>query len=165
MMISETLNAKLNDQIAMELAAAHTYLAMACSFEEMGLKFLAKRFHGQYDEERGHGLKIIQYLQQVGGQVRLSAVPEPAQDYTEVSAIVRAALESELAVTKKINELVDLAEGEKDHATRSFLQWFVDEQVEEVASMRDLLNLVKMAGQNLLQVEARVRHEMVTAKG
>lgn len=161
MMITEALNAKLNEQIATEFAAAHGYLAMACSFEAMGLKFLAKRFLQQNDEEREHAMKVLRYIQQVGGSVRLSATPKPPQDYDAVDAVVRAALESELEVTKKINELVDLAISDNDHATKSFLQWFVDEQVEEVASMRELLGLVEMAGKNLLQIEARVRHEMV----
>ena len=71
-------------------------------------------------------------------------------------------MDSEVIITKKVNELVAQAERENDYATRSFLQWFVDEQVEEVSTMTELLQLVKLAGDNVLQVEARVRHEMVS---
>ncbi|MCH8149202.1 MAG: ferritin [Planctomycetes bacterium] len=164
MMISSAMNAKLNEQIQGEFSAAHGYLAMACAFDAMGLKILARKFLGQHEEEREHGMKILHYLQEVGGTVTLSAIDEPRTDYTTAESIVTAALDSELHVTKMINEVMALAESEKDYATRSFLQWFVDEQVEEVSQMTDLLNLVKMAGGNLLQVEARVRHEMMSNK-
>ncbi len=160
MMISDTMNGKLNEQIAAEFSAAHAYLAMACSFEQMGLKFLAKRFLAQHDEEREHAMKILHYVQEVGGEVRLGAIPKPVGDFTTVESIVQAALESERRVTGTINDLVALAESEKDYATRSFLNWFVDEQVEEESSMAELLQLVQLAGDNVLQIEARVRHEM-----
>ncbi len=160
MMISDAMNVKLNEQVAVEFAAAHVYLAMACALDRMGLKILAARFLAQYEEERGHALKILHYVQEVGGTVTLDGVSKPAGDYTNVEAIVQTALESERDVTRKINDLVALADSEKDYASRSFLNWFVDEQVEEVSSMSDLLTLVQLAGDNMLQVEARIRHEM-----
>lgn len=161
MLISEAMNAKLNEQITTEFEASHKYLAMACRFDEMGLKILRKRFLAQSDEERGHALKIMDYVQEVGGSVAVGAVAQPETNFKDVEAIVEIALESEQHVTKCINELMKLAESEKDYATRSFLTWFVDEQVEEVSSMKDLLTLVKLAGNNMLQVETRVRHEMM----
>lgn len=164
MMISSAMNAKLNEQIQAEFSAAYSYLAMACAFDAMGLKILAKRFVEQYDEEQAHAKKILGYVQEVGGTVTLGAIEKPRAEYPTVEAIVAAALDSEKKVTAMINDLMSLAESEKDYATRSFLQWFVDEQVEEVSSMTDLLTLVKMAGNNILQVEARVRHEMMGAK-
>ncbi len=164
MMISSAMNAKLNEQIQGEFSAAHGYLAMACAFDAMGLKILNKRFLAQHEEEREHAMKILHYLQEVGGAVALKAIDKPRTEYTTAESIVEAALESELSVTRMINDVMALAESEKDYATRSFLQWFVDEQVEEVSQMTDLLNLVKMAGDNLLQVEARVRHEMMATK-
>ena len=160
MMISEKMNAKLNDQISAELFAAHKYLAMACAFEQMGLKVLAKHFLDQCEEERSHAMRIVRYVQEVGGKVDLEAIPKPPTDYKDAEAIVKAALEGELAITKLINGLMALAEKENDYATRSFLHWFVDEQVEEISSMTDLLTLVKLSRGNMLQVEARVRHEM-----
>ena len=164
MMISTAMNAKLNDQIGAEFGAAHAYLAMYCAFDRMALKFLAKRFLKQHDEEREHGMKILHYLHEVGGTVSLEAIAKPKKDYKNVEAIVSTALQNELDITAKINDLMTLAESEKDYATRSFLEWFVDEQVEEVSSMTDLLNVVKLAGDNMLQVEARVRHDMVGEK-
>ena len=110
--------------------------------------------------EREHAMKFVKYVQEVGGTVVLGAVSEPKRDFTNAEAIVGAALEGEKKITGMINELVALADRENDYATRSFLNWFVDEQVEEVASMTDLLDLVKLAGDNSLQVEARVRHQM-----
>ena len=159
-MISKTMNAKLNGQITAEFSAAHKYLAMACAFEDMGLKILAKRFHQQADEERQHAMKILGYVHTVGGTVKLDAIAKPSGPSNSPESLVKAALKSELDITKKINDLAALADSEKDYATRGFLQWFVDEQVEEVATMNDLLALVQMAGANMLQVEARIRHEM-----
>ena len=154
------MNKELNRQITMELSAAHKYLAMTCAFEQMGLKVLSQRFRQQAAEENEHAMKIVDYLHEVGAAVELDEIPKPSGDFDTAKAVVKAALDSELAVTKSINELMGLAEDEKDYATRSFLQWFVDEQVEEVSSMEDLRALVELAGENLLQVEARIRHEM-----
>lgn len=160
MMISETMNRKLNEQITAEFSAAHAYLAMTCDLDRMGLKILGKRFLAQHAEECEHAMKIVRYVQEVGGSVTLEAVAKPAGDYRSVEAIVKAALASEQKITRSINDLVTLADSENDYATRSFLNWFVDEQVEEVAYMTDLLSLVQLAGDNVLQVEIRVRHEM-----
>jgi ferritin len=156
MMISAAMNAKLNEQITHEMNASQKYLAIACAFDDMGLKGLAQRFREQSDEERGHALKILDYVLEVGGKVALQALAQPKGDYASVLAAIEAAVESELTVTRQINDLVDLAEKEKDHATRSFLQWFVDEQVEEVSSMSHMAQLARMAGNNLLQLEAAV---------
>lgn len=161
-MISKTMNQKLNEQITTEFAASHAYLAMACGLEQMSLKILAKWFHAQHNEEREHAMKIVNYVKEVGGKVTLDAIVKPEGDYNNVEEIVKAALASELKVTDSINDLVALADSEKDYATRSFLNWFVDEQVEEVSKMTELLNLVQLAGDNLLAVESFVRHEMAT---
>ena len=162
MMISKPMHAKLNEQITAEFSAAHAYLAMACAFERMGLKMLANHFLKQNEEEREHAMKIVKYVHEVGGGATLEAIPKPKHDYRSVKEIVQAALESEHRVTGMINDLVALADSDKDYATRSFLNWFVDEQVEEVSSMTDLLTLVELAGENVLQVESRLRHEMTT---
>jgi ferritin len=161
MMISKKMNGKLNEQVAREFEASHAYLAMSCRLDEMGLKILAAFFSRQQKEERGHALKIIGYIQEVGGRPEVSQIDKPKSDYKTVQSIVEAAVEAELDVTNRINELMNLAIAEKDHATASFLKWFVDEQVEEVSSMRNLLDLVKLAGANVLQVEARIRHDLM----
>lgn len=160
MMISSKMNSKLNEQVTAELMAAHQYLSMACSFDGMGFKILSKRFIQQYEEELEHAMKFVKYLLEVGGTVQLEALPKPASGFKGVEQIVQAALDGEKHITNLIHGLVALAEDEKDYATRSFLGWFIDEQVEEVSSMVDLLNLIRLAGGNILQVEMRVRHEM-----
>ena len=157
MMISEKMSKALNKQVTNEFHASFTYLAMALSFHDMGLKVFAKRFYDQANEEREHAEKILRYLQEVGAEARLDGIEKPKGDYKTVTEIVKAALEAELTVTKQIHDLVTLAESEKDYATRSFLRWFVDEQVEEVSSMQELLQMVEMAGdKHLFFVEARL---------
>lgn len=163
-LISQAMNQRMNEQIGHELSASQKYLAISCRLDAMGLKAIARRFRQQSDEERGHALKFVDYLQEVGGRVEIGALPQPRGDYPTVVAAVEAAVESELAVTRQINELVALAESERDYAARSFLQWFVDEQIEEVSSMSHLAQVARLAGDNLLQIESYVRHELnVTA--
>ncbi len=159
MALSDTMVKQLNGQVAAEFAASQAYLAMSCELHDMGLKVVSSFFAKQAEEERAHALKIIKYLQDVGGAARLEAVDRPRVDYGDVGAIAEAALQSELHVTKLVHNLVQLAEKDEDYATRSFLNWFVDEQVEEVASMTDLVRMVKLAGSNLLELESRIRHE------
>ncbi|MBX3393897.1 MAG: ferritin [Phycisphaerae bacterium] len=156
-MISKKMNSALNRQIANEMNASFKYLAMSYQFSDMGLLIFGKRFRQQSDEERGHALRIADYIQDVGGSVVLETVEKPKSKYPGAKSMVEAALESERTVTAQINDLVDLAFSEKDHATQSFLKWFVDEQVEEEKSMNDLLQMMKLAGdQNLFLVEHRI---------
>lgn len=157
MMISKKMNDALNQQIANELNTAFSYLAMSFIFHDMGLKIFGEWFLAQSGEEREHAMRIAKYVQDVGGKVVLDAVRRPKSDYTSAQSMIEASLQSEKTVTQQINDLVGLAESEKDYATQSFLQWFVDEQVEEVATMTELLQLVKMAGEaNLFLVEGRL---------
>jgi len=157
MLISQLMNQRLNEQITNELGASHAYMGMASAFDKMGLKLLSKRFEQQSDEERGHAMKILKYIQDIGGTVMLDAIPKPQPVNPVPRAVVEAALQSELTVTRQIYDLVSLAEQERDYATRSFLQWFVDEQVEEVDQMSELLQLMTIAGEaNLLTVESRL---------
>ncbi|MBI5865386.1 MAG: ferritin [Planctomycetes bacterium] len=164
MHISKAMNAKLCEQISNEFGASQAYLAMACMFDGLALKGLAKLFRKQTDEEREHALKILDYVLEVGGDVKLAALPAPKSDFSSVKAAIDAAHKHELRVTQQIHDLVALADKEKDYASRSFLQWFVDEQVEEVSSMEHLLRIAEMAGVNLLQLESYVRH-MLAPKG
>ena len=161
-MISSKMNKALNEQVTNELGASHRYLDMAYSFDHMGLKIFSQRFIKQSDEERMHAMKIAKYICDVGGEVVIGKIASSDGKYSNAKAIVKAALDSELTVTKQINDLVAMSEKEKDYATNSFLKWFVDEQVEEVSSMTELLQLVTMAGEhNLFAVETR----LATAKG
>jgi ferritin len=154
MALSKKMNDQLNAQIGHELAASQTYLAMACQFEGMGLSVMAQYFRKQSDEERTHALKIVDYILNVGGTVRFEALAAPKAGYSSVEEAVKTALGHERTVTGQINDLVALSEKEKDYATRSLLNWFVDEQVEEESTMSALLARVQMAGKSLLQLEA-----------
>lgn len=153
MALSQKMNDQLNAQIGNELGASQTYLAMACQFEGMGLTVMAEYYRKQSEEERMHALKIVDYILDVGGTVKLEALAAPKAKYKSVEEAVHTALEHERTVTGQINDLVALSEKEKDYATRSLLNWFVDEQVEEESTMSDLLARVRMAGDNLLQLE------------
>lgn len=164
MLIPQAVLDRLNQQIANEFHAAHNYLAMACRFDGMGLKMLSQWFFRQGAEEQEHGMKLLNYVLEVGGEVKLSSIDTPSGDMSSPISIVQTALDQEREVTRCIHEIVSLAEQHKDYSTRSFLNWFIDEQVEEVSTMTDLLQLVKMAGDNnLLQVEARVAKMMQAA--
>ncbi len=153
MNLSQAMTGKLNAQITSEFNASSIYLAMACMYEDLGLKVLAEHFREQSDEERGHGLKIVKYLNDVGAPVRLQQIPAPPADFGGVVGAIEAALKHEQMVTQQIHDLVGLAEQEKDFTTREFLQWFVDEQVEEESSTNDLLQAAKTARENWLQLE------------
>lgn len=164
MMISSKMCQKLNEQVTNEFYASHVYLQMACAFDTQGLKVFAKRFFQQSDEERGHALKIAKYILDVGGEINLGGVSKPTGDFSSARSMVKGSMDHELLVTRQINDGVALAQEENDYATRSFLQWFVDEQVEEVRTMSDLLQLIEMAGdQYILQVEARLAHMMAAS--
>ena len=157
MQISAKMNKALNDQIAHELDASHRYLAMTYAFDAMGLKIFGKHFAKQAAEERDHAMKIAQYIHDVNGHVVIDAIDKPRNNYKNAREIVEAALESEITVTKQIHSLAALADKESDYATRNFLEWFIEEQVEEVDSMRELIQWIEMSGErNLLQVESRL---------
>lgn len=165
MMISQAMNDRLNHQITNEFSASRNYLAMMCSFDNQGLKMLASRFREQSDEEREHAGKLIDYVLEVGGAVTLEALPAPHTHFSTPGDAIKAAADHEREVTRQINELMSFAETEKDYATRGFLQWFVNEQVEEVSTMEHLYSIAKLAGNDLLQLESYVRHMAMMKAG
>lgn len=161
MMISKKMEAALNEQINKEQYSAHLYLAMAAAFERMTLKVFAAYYYKQAEEETAHAMKIFEYVIDQGGTVILKAIGEPRTNYDSVQEIVDLALEHEIKVTNMINDLVALAEKENDFATRGFLEWFVKEQVEEVASAQEMSAVVKMTPTNMmLALESRVAKMM-----
>ena len=160
MMISEKMASRLNEQVRNEFFAYWSYLAMAFAFEDMGLKVFAKWFYAQATEEQGHAMKISNYLLDQGAAVKLVDLPAPKTDFGSALEIVEAALQHELNVTKQVHEIADLAIAENDHATRQFIDWKVEEQVEEVSSSQELVQLVKMAAApgQLFILEGRLYH-------
>ncbi|RME94541.1 MAG: ferritin [Verrucomicrobia bacterium] len=155
MTISEKLNEAMNAQIGAEFAASIQYVAVSAYFAAEGLVRLAARFDQQANEERDHALKLIKYLLDTGGKVRIPAIPAPKCEFGSVAEAVEMALEQEKQVTRQINELMAIAVEDRDFAAQNLLQWFVAEQVEEVANMDNLLKVVRRAGEeNLIYVES-----------
>ncbi len=160
MLISKDLNTAFNDEIGLELFASNQYLNMAAYLESLPLKKLAAMFYKQADEERGHALKFIKYLSDVGGTVEIPAVPAPKATFKSVEELIQSSLDWELEVTRRINLMMTAATEQKDYAAQDFLRWFVTEQVEEVSTMDNLLKVVKAAGErSLVVVEAYLVHQ------
>lgn len=158
MMISQTMAKALNDQIGAELASEYIYLAMAYKFEDMNLPVFAKWFYKQAEEEHSHALKIGKYLIEQGVSAAVPAIPAPQANWKSAQEICDGAVEHEKYITKRIHDLVKQARTENDIATEQFLQWYVGEQVEEVATTTQLAEMVKHAqnaGQ-LMMLEGRV---------
>lgn len=159
MLISTELNKAFNDEIGRELFASHQYIAIASYFDDRALKKLAQMFFKQSQEEREHAMKFVEYLNEVGGKVEIPAVDAPKNDFQSAEEAVRLALEWELDVTRHINDLMTMAVEQKDYAAQEFLDWFVKEQVEEVSTMQDLLQIVQQVGEHyLIMVEAYLSH-------
>jgi ferritin len=144
-MIGKKMEKALNDQINAELYSAYLYLAMAAYFESGNLPGFAAWMRAQTQEETMHAMKIYDFINERGGRVTLKAIDEPQKQWKGALAAFEAAYKHEQLVTGRINKLVDLAIQEKDHATNAFLQWFVNEQVEEETSVDSIVQNLKMA--------------------
>ena len=159
MMISERLTQAINTQIGNELAASMQYYAIAAHFHQAQLQLMTKLFFAQAGEEREHAEKLLHYVLDTGGALQIPAVRAPVPTFPSALAAVQAALDWEREVTGQINALMKIADEEGDYLAQGFLQWFVDEQLEEVSKMNRLLHVVRMAGErNLLTVEAYLVH-------
>ena len=132
---SEKMEKALNEQITHEYASAYLYLAMSACCRDMNFDGFARWFKLQAQEELTHGDKIFDYMVDRGAKVKLLKIDEPRSDWSEPLEMFKDSLEHEKFVTDLINKLMSIAEEDKDYATRSFLQWFVDEQVEEESSV------------------------------
>ncbi len=160
MLISKELTAAINEEIGREFFASHQYTNIGCYFESLALRKLAGMFHKQADEERTHALKFVKYLNDVGAPVEIPAIPAPQATFKSVEAAVQKSLDWEREVTRSCNALMALAIDQKDYAAQDFLRWFVTEQVEEEATMGNLLQVVKTAGErNLITIEAYLVHQ------
>ena len=146
-----------NAQIKSEFSASAQYIAIAIYFDEMGLAELAGFFYRQSEEERMHAMKFVNFMLESEAKPLIPSVPELRNSFDSPSEAVQFALDQERKVTAEINNLVDIAIREGDHAANSFLHWFVVEQVEEIDTMSTLLQTIKLAGDNLLLIEEYVR--------
>lgn len=160
MMISKKLAAAINEQIGHELQASHQYYAIAAFVDGLALKKLAKMFFKQGDEEHAHAMKFVHYVVETGGALEIPAIPAPVYTIKSVEEAVQKSVDWEWEVTRRINGLMDIARDEKDYLAQGFLQWYVDEQLEEVTHMESLLRVVKQAGEkNMIMLEAYLSHE------
>ena len=160
-MPSEAFVARLTEQVGNELAASHQYVQIALHYDAETLPRLASFFYAQALEERNHAMMMVQYLLDADVTPALPATPAPAADFADVVAPVQLALEQERRVTEQINALAGLARDDGDYSSEQFLQWFLKEQVEEVATMSDLLTIVRRGRENPLLVEEYLAREGV----
>jgi ferritin len=130
-MISKEMEKALNEQVEHELFSANLYLSMSSWAETANLPGFAKWLRVQYEEERGHALKLFDYLLDQGAKAGVPAVPAPDADFPSIAAIFQQIVAHEKGVTARINRMLDLAVAQKDHATQALLHWFITEQVEE----------------------------------
>ena len=153
----------INEQIKNEFRASAQYTALSVYFDSEGLPALAAYFTRQSDEERMHALKFVKFLVEAGARPIIQGFADIRNEFKSAQEAVQCALDSELMVTRQINDLVGTAVKNNDYLTNTFLQWFVTEQLEEVSSMSQLLQIVKHAGSSLLLVEDHVRRLSATA--
>lgn len=145
-MMSEKLLSALNEQINHEFDAANIYLSMAAYCADQGFAGCSNFFVAQAAEERFHGMKIFNFVNELGKKAVISGLPQPQQDFGSIKGAFEAALKHEKKVTGQINAMLDLAHAEKHYPTISFLQWFVDEQVEEEGSFYEILDKFEIIG-------------------
>ncbi|MFA8435864.1 MAG: ferritin [Marinifilaceae bacterium] len=144
MIINKKVEKVLNKQINMEFWSAYLYLSMSNYLFDAGFHGFAHWFQVQFKEEAAHALKMLNYVNERGGRVILTQVPEVPKEWKGVMDVYEETYKHECEVTKLINECVDVANKEKDHATKIFLNWFVTEQVEEEATVSEIIDQLKM---------------------
>lgn len=143
-MIKKEVLEAINEQINAEGYSAYMYLSMAAYFENMGLSGFANWMKVQYQEEAAHALKFFNYLADRGGRVVLKSINQVPVDFEGIVDVFEKTLAHENHVTELINNLVNVAVAASDHASQSFLKWFVDEQVEEEANVEKILATLKL---------------------
>ncbi len=159
MLISRDLATAFNQQIGNEFGASMQYVSIAAHFQQRQLTLLAKLFMDQAEEERMHAMKFVKYMLDTKGDLLIPAIAAPKASFKSAEDAVAAALAWEQDVTRQIGQLMDIAVKESDYLAQSFLQWFIDEQLEEVVKMDRLLGVVRQAGEkNLIMVEAYLVH-------
>lgn len=145
-MISDSIATAINAQINREFYSAYFYLSLSARAEMDNLKGTAAWFHAKHSEEMAHGLKMYRYLLDQDAPISFAAIETPPGEIQGILPIFEATLAHERKVTSWINELVDLSLSEKDHATNIFLHWFVTEQIEEEATVNDILGRLRRFG-------------------
>ncbi len=145
-MLKKQIEEALVQQIEKEAYSSNLYLAMACWAETNGFKGVSQWLYAQAEEEHLHMLKFIKYVNERGGRAVISAIAKPEPQYQTVAQLFDEVLKHERFVTASINCIVDLCLQEKDHTTFTWIQWFVNEQIEEESSVQDIIDKLKLAG-------------------
>ncbi|ADO76946.1 ferritin [Halanaerobium praevalens] len=145
-MLKESIAKALNQQINAELYSAYLYQSMAAYFEDKSLAGFANWMDLQAEEEMAHARKIYDFVNERGGRVILEGIEKPKSSWESQLDVFKESLAHEEKITAMINDLVSLAAAEKDYATHSFLQWFVDEQVEEEDTVGEIVDKLELIG-------------------
>ena len=147
-MISEKLNQAINDQITFEFYSAHIYLSMAAYCDDHELPGFAHFLKVQYREETDHAMKFFNFVNETDGTVKIAGFEDPESDFASVLGAFEIALNHEKIVTSRIYDLKTIAIEEKNYAASAFLDWYVNEQVEEEATFTALVNRLKRVSEN-----------------
>src|SRR3954454_15624650 len=164
-MRAETFVSRLNEQIANEFAAHQQYVACAVYYDAETLPQLARFFYRQALEERDHAMMMVQYLIDADAEVVVPGVAAPQATFGDLVAPVALALEQEKRVSEQINGLAATAREAGDYTSEQFTQWFIKEQVEEVATMSDLLRVVERSKHDPMEVENYMAREHSSGEG
>ena len=147
-MLSEKVENILNVQVDREGYSSHLYLSMAVWAETEGLGGIAGWLYAQAEEERMHMLKLVRYINERDGNAKIIAVKEPPAEFGSVREMFDKVLEHEKFITGSFNEIVQVCIEENDHTTNNWVQWFVTEQIEEEASVKGLIDKLKLVGEH-----------------
>lgn len=147
-MLSKHLNKELNNQIMYEFFSAHLYLAMAAKFEYLHFAGASNYMKVQAEEEKSHAMKIFDFIVEKGGDIEILGLETPVVKGNGILEIFKETLKHEQFVTKRINLLMDIAQKEKDYSAINFLNWFIDEQVEEESNADAIIKKLMLVGDN-----------------
>lgn len=162
-MLKEKMLNALNEQINAEQYSSLLYLSMSAYFSNMGLPGFANWMYIQYQEELTHANKFFKYVVERGGKVSLKSIEQMPTGFEDIVAVFEKTQTHEQHVTSLINNLVDIALEVRDHATQSFLKWFVDEQVEEEANVQEILDTLKLIngqGNGIFMLDREMRQRV-----
>lgn len=158
-MIHDKAAELINEQVGHEFAASYQYVAISTWCDAEALPEMAKYFAKQAEEERMHALKMVQFLNDTDRAVDFPALGKPQSEFESVEQVFQLSYDQEVQVTNQIKAIYDAAAEHNDRVTQNFLQWFLEEQVEEVASMDTLLKITRRAGNDLFRVEDYIARE------
>ena len=164
-MPADAFVSKLNEQIAHEFAASQQYIAVAIHYDAETLPQLAAFFYAQAVEERNHALMMVKYLLDTDAEVTIPGVEAPQTSFADVVEPIALALDQEKRVTEQINALAATARAESDYTSEQFIQWFIKEQIEEVATMSDLLRVAERSKNDVMEIEDYIAREQADAEG